>query len=87
MLEKKAPCTYNCVHQTMIVDTSFFSSAPTQEMAELCSSDRFVASVGVELVELVRRMHSCHLVHGALSPDTLFLNHRYRLTYTKHYSS
>ncbi|KAJ8399141.1 hypothetical protein AAFF_G00415200 [Aldrovandia affinis] len=28
-----------------------------------------------ELLELVGQMHSCHLVHGDLCPDTLFLKH------------
>ncbi|XP_061072937.1 mitotic checkpoint serine/threonine-protein kinase BUB1 beta [Conger conger] len=30
----------------------------------------------IELLELVGQMHSCHLVHGDLRPNTLFLRHR-----------
>lgn len=34
-------------------------------------SERCVVSLAIRLVELVRRMHLCSLVHGALNPDTL----------------
>ncbi|XP_010887838.2 mitotic checkpoint serine/threonine-protein kinase BUB1 beta [Esox lucius] len=36
-----------------------------------------VVSVAIQTVDLVRRMHSCHLIHGALSPDTLVVNRLY----------
>ena len=45
------------------------------------SFEEIVASLAMQTVELVRLMHSCHLIHGALSPDTLVMN-RYAHTHT-----
>ncbi|KAJ7988109.1 hypothetical protein DPEC_G00320220 [Dallia pectoralis] len=36
--------------------------------------EQIVVSVVIQILELVRRMHSCHLIHGALNSDTLVLN-------------
>ncbi|XP_023829942.1 mitotic checkpoint serine/threonine-protein kinase BUB1 beta [Salvelinus sp. IW2-2015] len=44
-----------------------------REVAEE-SFEEIVASLAMQTVELVRLMHSCHLIHGALSPDTLVMN-------------
>ncbi|KAG7466348.1 hypothetical protein MATL_G00163640 [Megalops atlanticus] len=35
-----------------------------------------IALLVIDLLELVGQMHSCHLVHGDLRPDTLLLRHR-----------
>lgn len=47
-----------------------------REVAEE-SFEEIVASLAMQTVELVRLMHSCHLIHGALSPDTLVMNRPY----------
>lgn len=47
-----------------------------REVAEE-SFEEIVASLAMQIVELVRLMHSCHLIHGALSPDTLVMNRPY----------
>ncbi|XP_071019712.1 mitotic checkpoint serine/threonine-protein kinase BUB1 beta-like [Oncorhynchus clarkii lewisi] len=47
-----------------------------REVAEE-SFEEIVASLAMQTVELVRLMHSCHLIHGALSPDTLVMNRHY----------
>ncbi|XP_041721553.1 mitotic checkpoint serine/threonine-protein kinase BUB1 beta isoform X2 [Coregonus clupeaformis] len=51
--------------------------APQQSTLRAVAEETFeevVASLAMQTVELVRLMHSCHLIHGALSPDTLVMN-------------
>lgn len=36
--------------------------------------------VVIRLLEMVKRLHSCQIVHGGLKPETLYFYHRYTNT-------
>ncbi|KAJ8341428.1 hypothetical protein SKAU_G00337190 [Synaphobranchus kaupii] len=45
-------------------------------LAQSPFQENVTALIAIELLELVGQMHSCHLVHGGLRPNTLLLRHR-----------